>query len=222
MKFNFHIIIIDEDFRSENSSGLGIRLLADAIKKEGFEAIHPDLVAPCQQAVENGLKCILKTQIKVNGKPTVWCAQHDTLTYQPANARSFELASFSGMESVGIVRFLMRQDNPTPAIRSAIQGAIDWFKTTQIPDSAYVFVDAPDLPGGKDRVLMRKEGTTSWARFYDLETNKPFFCGRDGIKKEKVADIEHERRIGYAWYGDWAEDLLAKDYPKWVKKWGVD
>ena len=39
MKFNFPIIIIDEDFRSENSSGLGIRLLAEAIKKEGFEAI---------------------------------------------------------------------------------------------------------------------------------------------------------------------------------------
>ena len=32
------IIIIDEDFRSGNSSGLGIRLLAEAIKKE-FEAV---------------------------------------------------------------------------------------------------------------------------------------------------------------------------------------
>ena len=31
MKFRFPIIIIDEDFRSENTSGLGIRALAQAI-----------------------------------------------------------------------------------------------------------------------------------------------------------------------------------------------
>ena len=38
-KFNFPIIIIDEDFRAENSSGLGIRALADAIKNIGFEVV---------------------------------------------------------------------------------------------------------------------------------------------------------------------------------------
>ncbi len=39
MKFNFPIIIIDEDFRSENASGLGIRALAEAIQKEGMEVM---------------------------------------------------------------------------------------------------------------------------------------------------------------------------------------
>ena len=39
MKFNFPIIIIDEDFRSDNSSGLGIRVLAKCIEKEDFEVI---------------------------------------------------------------------------------------------------------------------------------------------------------------------------------------
>jgi len=34
MRFHFPVIIIDEDFRSENASGLGIRALADAIEKE--------------------------------------------------------------------------------------------------------------------------------------------------------------------------------------------
>ena len=36
MRFNFPVIIIDEDFRSENASGLGIRALAYAIQTEGF------------------------------------------------------------------------------------------------------------------------------------------------------------------------------------------
>ncbi len=39
MKFRFPIVIIDEDFRSENTSGLGIRALADAIEKEGMEVL---------------------------------------------------------------------------------------------------------------------------------------------------------------------------------------
>ena len=38
-RFSFPIVIIDEDFRSENTSGLGIRALADAIGKEGFEVV---------------------------------------------------------------------------------------------------------------------------------------------------------------------------------------
>jgi len=39
MKFRFPIVIIDEDFRSENNSGLGIRALADAIEKEQMEVL---------------------------------------------------------------------------------------------------------------------------------------------------------------------------------------
>jgi ornithine decarboxylase/lysine decarboxylase/arginine decarboxylase len=39
LRFHFPIVIIDEDFRSENTSGLGIRALADAIEKEGLEVL---------------------------------------------------------------------------------------------------------------------------------------------------------------------------------------
>jgi arginine/lysine/ornithine decarboxylase len=39
MKFRFPVVIIDEDFRSENSSGFGIRALAEAIEKEGFDVL---------------------------------------------------------------------------------------------------------------------------------------------------------------------------------------
>jgi arginine decarboxylase len=39
MKFRFPVVIIDEDFRSENASGLGIRALARALEAEGFEVL---------------------------------------------------------------------------------------------------------------------------------------------------------------------------------------
>ncbi len=53
MKFRFPIIIIDEDFRSENTSGLGIRALVKAIEEEGMEVLgvtsYGDLTSFAQQ-----------------------------------------------------------------------------------------------------------------------------------------------------------------------------
>jgi len=53
MKFKFPIVIIDEDFRTDNSSGLGIRVLAKAIEDEGFEVLgvtsYGDLTSFAQQ-----------------------------------------------------------------------------------------------------------------------------------------------------------------------------
>ena len=53
MKFRFPVVIIDEDFRSENASGLGIRVLAKAIEDEGYEVLgvtsYGDLTSFAQQ-----------------------------------------------------------------------------------------------------------------------------------------------------------------------------
>ncbi len=53
MRFHFPVIIIDEDFRSENASGLGIRALADALQSEGLEVLgvtsYGDLTSFAQQ-----------------------------------------------------------------------------------------------------------------------------------------------------------------------------
>ncbi len=53
MRFHFPVIIIDEDFRSENASGLGIRALAEAMQKEGLEVLgvtsYGDLTSFAQQ-----------------------------------------------------------------------------------------------------------------------------------------------------------------------------
>ncbi|MBU1236838.1 MAG: arginine/lysine/ornithine decarboxylase [Gammaproteobacteria bacterium] len=53
MRFHFPVIIIDEDFRSENASGLGIRVLAKAIEDEGMEVLgvtsYGDMASFAQQ-----------------------------------------------------------------------------------------------------------------------------------------------------------------------------
>jgi len=58
-----------------------------------------------------------------------------------------------------------------------------------------------------------------WARFYEIDTNRPFFCGRDGVKKYSLAEIELERRSAYAWLRPFGEKVM-KEYPKWCAKHG--
>ncbi|OIN57637.1 pectate lyase [Arsenicibacter rosenii] len=187
---------------------------------KGFDVLDPALRAPARQAVDKGIGCILKTQYVQNGKLTVWCAQHDRNTLLPAKARAFELPSLSGAESVGLVRFLMQIPNPSPAIKQSIRAAVAWFEAVKLPGiNTKGIVDASQ-PKGRDRIVVDDPSSTLWARFYDLETNKPFFVGRDSIKRNALADIENERRVGYGYYGDWPAKLLRVDYPKWEEKWG--
>jgi PelA/Pel-15E family pectate lyase len=55
-------------------------------------------------------------------------------------------------------------------------------------------------------------------RFYTTQFGRPFFCGRDGVKKNRFSEIEAERRNGYAWYGQWGKDV-ATLYGRWKNKW---
>jgi len=76
-------------------------------------------------------------------------------------------------------------------------------------------VTGPQYENGRDTIVVDDTNAPPlWARFYDLETGKPFFCSRDGIKRATLGEISRERRNGYAWYGNWGNRVLT-DYPKW-------
>lgn len=115
----------------------------------------------------------------------------------PAGARTFEVVSLSGGESVEIVRFLMSLEEPSPAVVDAIESAVAWFRQSELKDA---------------------EGKPVWARFYEIGANRPIFVGRDGVVKYDVKQIDEERRENYAWYVYDAAKLLSKDYPAWVNR----
>jgi PelA/Pel-15E family pectate lyase len=171
--------------------------------------------------MQRGIECILKCQVRVDGRRTVWCAQHEVRTLRPAAARSYELESLSGAESVGVVRFLMGLERPGDEVKEAIEAAIAWFESTKLTGLKVVQRPDPALAKGYDKVVVRDpQASPLWARFYEIGTNRPFFCGRDGVKKDTLAEIEYERRVGYGWYTDAPATLLAKDYPAWRRRIG--
>jgi len=196
-----------------------LQLLKDVVEGKQPVAQMPLTAAMKQEAkksFDKGIDCILNTQIKVDGKPTVWCAQHDEETLLPAKARAYELPSFSGAESMGIVQLLMSIQQPSKKIIDAVKAAMTWMDEHKLTGIKVVNISG----AGEKRnmvVVEDKNATPLLARFYDLETGKPFFCDRDGIKKSTLAEIGDERRNGYSWYTGGFEQL-QKSYEDWLKK----
>lgn len=196
-----------------------IKAVAD---QTNYYSIKPssEIVEKCKKAFDKGIDCILKTQYKQNGVLTAWCAQHDEVTLAPANARAFELASLSGYESTKIVLLLMSIDKPSREIVTAVKSAVEWFEKTKITnlEEKRVLNDAGKIIDKK--MVPAVNAGPIWARFMDLDTNEPFFCDRDGIKKKSIDQIGAERRNGYSWYTEAPKEVL-KRFPDWAVKNGT-
>lgn len=201
-------------FNDDVMSGV-MHLLLDI--KEGqahFDWLDDERRRLAGEALERAIDATLKCQIVVNGKKTAWCQQHDHETFAPMKARTYELPSICAAESVGVVRFLMRIEKPSVEIVEAIGSAMAWFESSKIEG---IRVDSIQLKepvkfdhhtATSDRVVVEDPSAPPiWARFYEIDTNRPFFCNRDGIKVYSLAEVHPERRTGYAWYGYWPAKL---------------
>ena len=176
------------------------------------------------ESYEKGIDCILKMQIKEDGKLMAWCQQHDEITLLPAWARKFEPPSICNAESVDVVLFLMAIDNPNEKIINSIQSAIKWFQDSKIYNTRVESFQAPEMDSkykkitNDVRVVTDSTAPPIWTRYYELGTHKPLFCDRDSQFLYSLAEVSRERRSGYAWYTDKPEKALKK-YPAWQKKW---
>ena len=190
-------------------------LQAVAEQREPFGWVDPARRERAAAAVARGVECILRCQVRVEGQLTAWCAQHDAETFAPAPARKFEPISLSGMESVGILEFLMAQP-ASPELVAAIEAGVAWLDRVKLTGWR---IERPPLPdgSGRDLVLVKaaEDAPPVWARFYEIGTDRPIFMGRDGVAYDNLAAVEPERRSGYAYYGTWGASLLAKAYPQW-------
>jgi PelA/Pel-15E family pectate lyase len=205
---------------NDNSVAGVLNLMQDIADGDApFDFVDAQRRDRARTATAKGIDCILKCQVVVNGKRTAWCAQHDEKTLKPASARAYEPVSLSGQESVGLVEFLMRADEPSPEVIAAVRDAVAWLEEVKIKGIRVVRVNTPQ---GSDRAVKEDpDAPPIWARFYEIGTNRPIFIGRDTVIRDKFSDIERERRRGYAYYGYWPEELLDSHYPAWAKKWHV-
>ena len=184
-----------------------MRILQEVSTKSGdFAFVDSTYQSRAKTAVEKGVECLLKLQIKVNGTLTAWCQQHDENTLAPAGARAYELPSICTSESVGIVDFLRDYPNKDSRIIASVNAALKWFESVALKGIKFV-------TQGDDKVVVQDSSAPDlWARFYDLTYSKPLFADRDGQAYSDVSQISKERRTGYSWYGTWPAKTIAKGY----------
>lgn len=189
-------------------------LLKELITEKDYAFLDEDLKREIKERYELGIDCILKCQIRVNGELTAWCQQHDETDYRPRSGRSFEPAAISGGESAQVLLFLMSIRDPSPEVIMVVKSGVKWYHDVQI-DSMELIVTRDD-----QIVKYNPAAPPLWARFYEIGTNKPVFCGRDGIIRYDLAEIEPERRRGYKWYNHNGTKVFDR-YEEWCyeRKW---
>ena len=179
-----------------------LKLAAEKSGEDGFAWVDDKLAGRCAEAFDKGVECILRCQIKVNGKPTAWCQQYDEVTLEPAGGRAYELPSICTRESVGIVQLMKSLRNPPTEVQTSIQSAIEWFDEVKLEGFRFEWVgDDRQLAAGSPDDLL-------WARYYCLDGSTPLFADRDGKAYDAVSEISKERRTGYDWYGTWPLELV--------------
>jgi hypothetical protein len=126
-------------------------------------------------AAKRGGDFILLAQLPA--PQSAWAQQYNA-SMEPAWARAFEPPSVCTAESVGVIRTLIELylETGEEKFLAPIPAAIAWFKASEIQPN-------------------------TWARFYELHTNKPIYGDRDGKIYYRLEEISEERRKGYSWLG---------------------
>ena len=145
-----------------------MRLLQEIAAGKGDFANMADDAAKqhCQKSVEHAIDVILKCQVDDKGTKAAWCAQHDTVKFQPAVGRPHELPSISGSESASLLSYLMTIENPSEELQQAIHSAVAWLDAHKIEGKAVE--DFTNANGESDRRVTDKAGSAVWGRFIQL------------------------------------------------------
>lgn len=205
-----------------------VTLLHDVAEGEPeFGFVDAEHRSRARGAVDRAVDLLLELQLESDGRPTAWAGQYDEQTLEPRWGRKFEPASIAARESVGIVRFLMSLDDPSPEVVQAIQSAVAWLDRVKLTgvrveiDPQPMTVDnwngTRTFTDRHDRTLVEDPAAPPlWARFYEIGTDRPVFASDDDTVRYSHAEISPERRSGYDWFGYWPREHLQEDYPAWA------
>lgn len=192
-------------------------LMAVAKGEAPYAFLDVSLRERAAAAVKRGLDCLFRCQIIIDGRPTLWCAQHDPIDLKPTGARAKEPASISGGEGAELVKFLMREADDSPEARKAILAAVDWLTAHQITNLRKIKNES----GKTDYVVDDQSTEVYWARFYDLNTQLPIFAGsQDGVIYSSFSEMAKHNKVAYDYFTTKPRDVVTKEIPRWKKRFG--
>ncbi len=190
MKLKFPIVVIDEDFRSENISGSGIRDLAEAIESEGMEILgltsYGDLTSFAQQAAR--ASCFI---LSIDDEEFLE-SDHGGIEVVIENLRNFVRAVRKRNEDIPIFLYgetKTSRNIPNDILRE-LHGFIHMnedtpeFVARHIIREAKVYLDSLAPPFFKSLIHYASEGSYSW--------HCPGHSGGVAFLKSPVGQIFHQ------------------------------
>lgn len=191
-----------------------IKILGDiADGKDGFAQISTETRTQAKTAKQKAITLLLKLQVSVNGKKTIWAQQYDPLKLIPCSARNFEMTALSSSESANILLYLMQIPTPSQEIKDAIVNGVKYLDDNKIENKKW---EKSNLTGNKE-LIDSQNSKPLLARYYDITTNQPLFGDRDKTIHDNIYDISLERRNGYSWYNT-SYSNVKKAYDVWIKQ----
>ena len=194
-----------------------IRDVAQA--RPGFEWFSPDRRKKAAAALARGIECLLATQYtNKKGELQGWAQQCDPVTLKPAKARNHEMPALCALDTAQIIQFLMGVENPDPRVIRSIKAGAAWLDKNRIKGIRIEKAPTAETYRGADRHVVKDPAAPDiWARLYELETDRPMFVNNESKVFYELAQVK-DRRAGYGWYTYVPADILANDYPAWLKK----
>ncbi len=190
-------------------------LLAISAGEPPFDFTEAALRERTRAAFDKGIACLAAAQVREDGTPTVWCAQHDPLTLVPVAARKKEPPSLSGGESAAVLKFLMRQGPTTPEVVAMVEPALRWFERHRVTGLR----QTKNAAGKTDYVPDAGSEEVYWARFYDVTTGQPIFAGaEDGIIYPTFSEMAAKNKVAYEYFTTKPRDLIEKEVARWKKR----
>ena len=180
--------------------------------RDEFAFVPQDERERAAASFARGIRCILDSQIVVNGTLTVWPQQDDPLTLKPESGRNYEPPALCSGESASLLLVLMNVPHPTTEEQRSIRAAAAWFNKTAIYGQSY-----QRGPQGRELVPTPGAGPI-WARYYQIGTNIPIFGDRDKSIHDNVSELSKERQNGYSWYSPESQRALDR-FEKWAQEY---
>jgi arylsulfatase A-like enzyme len=140
-----------------------------------------------QLALDQILAETFQTQVKRADTYLGWTSQCD----DPLVTKT----AISSPETVAIIKALGSIENPSELLIERIGAASDWLREVNI--SGYIW----DQEQGEFRVDKAQEHL--WAKWYEIETNRPVFFAKESKIYYKVSKLKNKLRQNYEWYGSW-------------------
>jgi PelA/Pel-15E family pectate lyase len=182
-----------------------------------------------KNAYKKSLNLLLKLQINVNDKKTIWSQYYDKNTLLPMGGNNNEPMGLCSLESAQILLYLMDFETPTNNIKNAIISGCEWFKNYKITGWIQVFekksfdLSKPDIMTESQTLLLRynylpfPNDMFMHSRYYDFENLKPIFQEDDNLYNlESFNDMSVEHRNDEYHIGMWGHYLL-ETYEEWRK-----